>query len=65
MKRIKVIVDTNGNIQLQTEGFSGQSCIDATKSLELALGKLQAMERTPEYFDKDGKPRDAYIHKVN
>jgi hypothetical protein len=38
MKSISIIVDKVGQVAIQTHGFDGQSCKDATKAMERALG---------------------------
>lgn len=52
-KRIKVTIDPKGNYQLEAlEGFSGQSCTEATKHIEVALGGLEVDEgKKDAYYD--------------
>ena len=38
MKAITIIVDKVGQVAIQTHGFDGQTCKDATKALEHAMG---------------------------
>ena len=38
MKSISIIVDKVGQVAIQTHGFDGQSCKDATKAIEQGLG---------------------------
>ena len=38
MKAITIIVDKVGQVAIQTHGFDGQTCKDATKAIEQALG---------------------------
>ncbi len=45
MKTIEIIVTSEGKTTVQTLGFSGASCRDASRFLEQALG-----ERTGEYL---------------
>ena len=37
-KVIEIVVDPKGETMLQTKGFTGAECRDATESLERALG---------------------------
>lgn len=46
---ISVVVDTEGNATVAVQGVAGKACQDLTKSLEVALGKTTATERTKEY----------------
>ena len=38
MKTLIIIVDKVGQVAIQTHGFVGQSCKDATKAIEQGLG---------------------------
>ena len=49
MKTIDVIIDTDGNIEVQTTGFSGPECKQATADLERALGTVTDDRVTSEY----------------
>jgi hypothetical protein len=49
MKTIDVIIDTDGNIAVQTSGFSGPECKQATADLERALGTVTDDRVTSEY----------------
>jgi hypothetical protein len=40
MKTITIIVDKVGQVAIQTNGFDGQSCKDATKAIERGLGEV-------------------------
>jgi hypothetical protein len=41
-KKITVLVDKTGGVKIETEGFQGKTCQDATKQLEAALGTVSA-----------------------
>lgn len=59
-----VLIDPKtGEIMLETQGFKGQECIEATKELELALGTVRSMEKTAEYY-RDSDDRDAWINRT-
>ena len=49
MKTIEVIVSPNGQTRLETKGFAGSQCRDASKLLESALGKITEERLTAEY----------------
>ena len=38
MKTITIVIDKVGQVSMQTHGFDGQSCKDATKAFEQRLG---------------------------
>ena len=46
--RIEITVSPTGEITVQTKGFAGTSCKDATKALEKALGIVHADKPTAE-----------------
>ena len=38
MKTITIVIDKVGQVAIQTHGFDGQTCKDATRALEQGLG---------------------------
>ena len=49
----KIILKANpktGEIKIETKGFSGPECIEASKFLEKALGKVIEEKKTAEYY---------------
>jgi len=52
MKTIDVIIDTDGNIEVQTSGFVGAECKKATAELERQLGKVTDDTVTPDYHKR-------------
>ena len=49
-KTIEIIVSPNGEIALRTTGFAGQSCRDASKFIEQALGQRISEQLTAEFY---------------
>ena len=49
-KTIEIIVTPTGQTSLQTLGFTGASCQQASRFLEEALGQKTADRRTAEFF---------------
>ncbi len=49
-KGITVIVDASGKIQVEAQGYKGSSCVEATRFIEEALGRVQARRKKPEYY---------------
>lgn len=47
---IEIIVSPQGKLTVQTKGFAGSSCQEASKALEQALGAAVNDQHTPEYF---------------
>jgi hypothetical protein len=50
MKTIEVTISPKGETTIQTKGFAGSSCRDATKTLEQALGAVQSDKATAEMY---------------
>jgi Protein of unknown function (DUF2997) len=50
MKTIELVVSPNGETTLQTRGFTGDSCREASAFLEAALGAKQSDRPTTEAF---------------
>jgi hypothetical protein len=48
-RTIEVIVSPNGQTKLETKGFAGSACRDASKFLEAALGPSTEERLTAEY----------------
>jgi hypothetical protein len=49
-ERIEITIDTKGNSQVETKGFSGSECLEASKFVEQALGKQTGTRTTAEFF---------------
>ena len=49
-KTITIIVAPDGQTKVETHGFDGPSCTDATKFLETALGRKTEQQFKSEYF---------------
>ena len=47
MKTITIVINKAGQVAMQTHGFNGHSCKDATKALELGLGVV--LSEKPHY----------------
>jgi len=56
MKTIELVVSPKGETKLETKGFSGDSCHEATAFLEAALGAKQSDQATAEAFAAVAEP---------
>jgi hypothetical protein len=61
LKIIEIIVSPKGETQLQTKGFQGSSCQDASRFLEQALGAKLNESFTAEYYQQ--APAAQQIHQ--
>ena len=50
MKTIEIIVDKQGCSRLETKGFTGTSCREASRLLEAALGTTANDTNTAEFY---------------
>ena len=50
MPTITIRVSPTGETVIETAGYKGKSCQDATRQLEAALGKVEAETKKPEFF---------------
>ncbi len=48
-KTIEIIVSPTGETRLETKGFAGSSCRDASRLIEEALGQRSDERLTPEF----------------
>lgn len=57
-KTIEIRIDEKGNFGLEAkEGFSGTSCMEQTKELEVVLGGTEVADgKKDSYYDGDDSP---------
>ena len=48
---IEVTVSPTGETSIQTKGYAGSDCLQASKFLEQSLGVISSEHRTAEYFE--------------
>ena len=53
MPQIEIIVSPHGEARLQTTGFSGAMCRDASRFLERALGQSVSEQLTAEFHQQN------------
>jgi hypothetical protein len=52
MKTIEITISPKGEGTLQTKGFTGGSCRDASKFIEQALGEKTGEKLTQEFYQQ-------------
>lgn len=52
MKTIEIIVSPTGQTRLQTKGFTGAACREASEFLEKSLGQRQSEQLTAEFYQQ-------------
>ena len=50
MKVIEIIIDAKGAIRIETKGFVGAECEEASQALEASLGVRSNAQRTSEFY---------------
>ncbi len=50
MKIIEITVDTKGHTKVETRGFAGSECREASRFIEQALGQQTGEKLTAEYY---------------
>lgn len=48
---IEVVVSPNGATTVQTKGYQGTACLDASRFLEQALGTVTQERRTGDFYE--------------
>jgi Protein of unknown function (DUF2997) len=50
---IEVTVSPEGEVTMQTKGYTGESCLQSSKFLEDALGVVASDKKTAEFFSTE------------
>lgn len=58
-KTIEITVGPTGQTTVQTKGFTGASCQDASRFLLQTLGVPQSAERTAEFYQSHELPLES------
>lgn len=53
MKSIIITVAADAGVTIETQGYKGESCANATKIFEEALGIVGDSKKKPEYFQEE------------
>ena len=57
MKEIVIDVTDDGEVKIETRGFTGKSCIRESQFLKDLLGKEISQQLTPAYYTINGKEK--------
>jgi hypothetical protein len=55
MKVIEITVQPNGQTKVESKGFAGPECRQASESLEQALGRRSGEQLTAEFYQAANK----------
>ncbi len=50
-----IIFPPDGSVKVETKGFHGSKCMEASKAIEEAIGAVTSTSRTGEYYDEEVK----------
>ena len=53
MKQIIVLIDPDGNTEIEVEGMAGSGCKEATKALEEALGVVTKTTNKTNFYRQE------------
>ena len=53
MKEIIIDVSDDGQVEIETKGFTGKSCIEESRFIKEVLGSEIARQLTPTYWQKN------------
>lgn len=59
--QIKITVSDEGEIQIETVGFKGKSCVEETEFLKKVLGKETFKQLTPAYYVNETQEKKKYL----
>ena len=54
-EKIVIIFSPDGSVKVETKGFHGTGCIEASRAIEEAIGTVGKISRTGEYYDEEVK----------
>ena len=57
MQSIEIIVSPAGETRVETKGFTGAGCREASEFLEKALGQRTSEQLTPEFYQSQTQPQ--------
>jgi hypothetical protein len=61
MREIVIDISNEGEIQIETRGFKGKSCISESAFLKNVLGKEISRSLTPTYWQEVNKTVKKYL----
>ena len=57
MKQIMIDISDQGEVKIETRGFSGKGCIEESEFLKELLGKETYRQLTPAYYGDRAKTK--------
>ena len=51
---LEVVISLAGEVRIKTSGLKGEACLEETRDLEEALGRVKARQKSSEYYTGQG-----------
>ena len=61
MKEIIIDISDDGEVQIETKGFRGKSCLAESEFLKDVLGRETARQLTPAYYQQEKETVKKYL----
>lgn len=61
MKKIKIAIDTQGEVKVEADGVTGPACKQLTADVERALGRVTASQVKPDMHRQQGQGQQAQM----
>jgi hypothetical protein len=61
MKEIVIEISENGDLKLETRGFSGKTCIEESQFVKDLLGNEISRQLTPAYYKQNNQEVRMYL----
>jgi len=61
MKEIVIEITENGDLKLETRGFSGKTCVEESQFVKDLLGNEISRQLTPAYYKQNNKEVRMYL----
>ena len=55
LKEMIVTIMPDGEIKIETKGFTGKACVTETEAIKALLGEETSRELTPTYYEREGR----------
>ncbi len=59
--QIRITVSNDGDIEIETVGFTGKSCVEETRFLKKMLGQETFKQLTPAYYSRNRQQKKKYL----
>jgi hypothetical protein len=61
MKEIVIDISDDGDVRLETRGFTGKSCVEESEFLKTLLGKETHRQLTPAFYHDEKLKKKKYL----